>query len=403
MTGTTTDVTDRRRAEEEKRHLEHQLNHSQKLEAIGQLAGGVAHEFNNIMPAIIGFGHLLVMKTEENSQLRHFSNQILTSAERASVVTRSLLTFSRKHVLYPHHVNVNETIEKIGTLLSRLIREDIEFRTDLGSERLVVLADEGQLEQVLVNLVTNARDAMPKGGVVTVSTGVAELPREYVRSYGYGQPGLLGRISIIDTGIGMDATIREKIFEPFFTTKEPGKGTGLGLAIVYGIIKQHNGYIEVSSEPGEGSDFSLYLPLAEGVEKARETVPPSDLRTGTETILIAEDDDDVRMLHRDLLEECGYTVLEAANGSDACAVFLENRERIDLLIFDVIMPKMNGREAYEEIRKARPDIRALFTSGYTGDILGGAAGIEPQFDFIAKPITPDEFLRKVREVLEREP
>ncbi|HOI15839.1 MAG TPA: ATP-binding protein [Geobacteraceae bacterium] len=403
MTGTTTDVTDRRRAEEEKRHLEYQLNHSQKLEAIGQLAGGVAHEFNNIMTAIIGFGHLLVMKTEENSQLRHFSNQILTSAERASVVTRSLLTFSRKHVLYPHHVNVNETIEKIGTLLSRLIREDIEFRTDIGRERLVVLADEGQLEQVLVNLVTNARDAMPKGGVVTVSTGVAELAGEYVRSYGYGQPGLFARISIIDTGIGMDATIREKIFEPFFTTKEPGKGTGLGLAIVYGIIKQHNGYIEVSSAPGEGSDFTLYLPLAEGVETARETVPPSDLRTGTETILIAEDDDDVRMLHRDLLEECGYTVLEAANGSDACAVFLENRERIDLLIFDVIMPKMNGREAHEEIRKVRPDIRALFTSGYTGDILGGAAGIDPQFDFIAKPITPDEFLRKVRDVLEREP
>lgn len=403
MTGTTTDVTDRRRAEEEKRHLENQLNHSQKLEAIGQLAGGVAHEFNNIMTAIIGFGHLLFMKTEENSQLRHFANQILTSAERASVVTRSLLTFSRKHVLYTHHVNVNETIEKIGTLLSRLIREDIEFRTDLGRERLVVLADEGQLEQVLVNLVTNARDAMPKGGVVTVCTGVAELSRDYVRSHGYGRPGLFARISIRDTGVGMDASVREKIFEPFFTTKEPGKGTGLGLAIVYGIIKQHNGYIEVSSTPGEGSDFTLYLPLAEGVATARESVPPSDLTTGSETILIAEDDDDVRTLHRDLLEECGYTVLEAANGCDACAVFQENRERIHLLIFDVIMPRMNGREAYEEIRKTRPDIRALFTSGYTGDILGGAAGIDPRCDFIAKPITPDEFLRKVREVLEREP
>jgi PAS domain S-box-containing protein len=402
MTGTTTDVTDRRQAEEEKRHLENQLNHSQKLEAIGQLAGGVAHEFNNIMTAIIGFGHLLVMKTEENSQLRHFSTQILTSAERASTLTRSLLTFSRKHVLYPHHVNVNETIEKIGTLLSRLIREDIEFRTVLCGERLVVLADEGQLEQVLVNLVTNARDAMPTGGVVTVSTGISELNREYVRSYGYGQPGLFARISIIDTGEGMDAAIREKVFEPFFTTKEPGKGTGLGLAIVYGIIKQHNGFIEVSSTPGKGSDFTLYLRLAEGEETAPETVPPSDLKTGTETILIAEDDDDVRRLHRDLLEECGYQVLEAANGSDACAVFLENMERIDLLIFDVIMPKMNGREAYEEIRKVSPDVRALFTSGYTGDILGGAAGIDPQFDFIAKPITPDSFLRKVREVLERE-
>jgi PAS domain S-box-containing protein len=401
MTGTTTDVTDRRQAEEEKRHLENQLNHSQKLEAVGQLAGGVAHEFNNIMTAIIGFGHLLVMKTEEHSQLRHFSTQILTSAERASTLTRSLLTFSRKQIFYPHHVNINETIVKIGTLLSRLIREDIEFRTDLHRDGLIVLADEGQLEQVLMNLVTNARDAMPKGGVVTVRTGIVELDGEYVRSYGFGRPGRYARISICDTGTGMDGAIKERIFEPFFTTKEPGKGTGLGLAIVYGIIKQHNGYIEVSSNPGTGSDFNVFLPLVEAEETVRDASAPPDLKTGTETILIAEDDDDVRRLDRELLEECGYTVLEAANGSDALAVYLENRDRIDLLIFDVIMPKMNGREAYEEIRKVFPDVRALFTSGYTGDILGDAAGIDPQFDFLAKPITPDELLRKVRELLDR--
>jgi PAS domain S-box-containing protein len=401
ITGTTTDVTERRRAEEEKRHLENQLNHSQKLEAVGQLAGGVAHEFNNIMTAIIGFSHLLVMKTEEHSQLRHFSTQILTSAERASTLTRSLLTFSRKQIFYPHHVNINETIEKIGKLLSRLIREDIEFRTDLCGERLVVLADEGQLEQVLMNLVTNARDAMPKGGVVTVCTGTVELDREFVHAYGFGQPGRYARLSVIDTGTGMDTMVKEKIFEPFFTTKEPGKGTGLGLAIVYGIIKQHNGYIEVSSTQGVGSAFTLYLPLAGGEETARHAALPADLKTGTETILIAEDDEDVRRLDRELLEECGYSVLEAANGRDALAVYLENRERIDLVIFDVIMPKMNGREVYEEIRKVTPDVRALFTSGYTGDILGGAAGIDPEFDFIAKPLTPDEFLGKVREVLDR--
>jgi CheY-like chemotaxis protein len=252
-----------------------------------------------------------------------------------------------------------------------------------------------------MNLVTNARDAMPKGGVVTLCTGTVELDREYVRSYGYGQPGRYARLSVVDTGTGMDTTIKEKIFEPFFTTKEPGKGTGLGLAIVYGIIKQHNGYIEVSSKQGAGSDFTLYLPLAGGEETARDTVPPTDLKTGTETILIAEDDDDVRRLDRELLEECGYEVLEAANGSEALAVYLDNREKIDLVIFDVIMPKMNGREVYEEIRKICPDIRALFTSGYTGDILGGAAGIDPEFDFIAKPLTPDEFLGKVREVLDR--
>lgn len=402
ITGTTTDVTDRRRAEEEKRHLENQLNHSQKLEAIGQLAGGVAHEFNNIMTAIIGFGHLLVLKTEERSQLRHFSSQILSSAERASTLTRSLLTFSRKQVFYPHHVNVIETIEKIGTLLSRLIREDIEFRTDLCGERLVVLADEGQLEQVLMNLVTNARDAMPNGGTVTVRTGIAELDGDLVRRQGFGQPGRYATISVMDTGMGMDATMREKIFEPFFTTKEPGKGTGLGLAIVYGIIKQHNGYIQVSSTPGTGSEFILFLPLAGDEETPRDTAPPADLKSGTETILVAEDDDDVRRLDRELLEECGYTVLEAANGSDALAVYLENRERIDLILLDVIMPKMNGREVYDEIRKVNTDARALFTSGYTGDILAGAAGIDQNVDFIAKPLTPDEFLGKVRELLDRQ-
>lgn len=401
MTGTTTDVTDRKLAEKEKRLLESQLNHSQKLEAIGQLAGGVAHEFNNILTAIIGFSHLLVMKTEENSQVRHFSSQILTSAERASTLTRSLLTFSRKQIFYPHHVNVNETIEKIGKLLSRLIREDIEFITELEREKIMVLADEGQLEQVLVNLVTNARDAMPRGGRVTVRTSVVHLDREFVQTRALGEPGNYARISVIDTGTGMDSSVREKMFEPFFTTKEPGKGTGLGLAIVYGIIKQHNGLIDVSSRPGKGSEFSVYLPLAGEEETARRESAPPDVRTGTETILIAEDDDDVRRLNRELLEECGYRVLEAASGVDALDIFLENMDAIDLLLLDVIMPRMNGREVYDQIRKIRPGAKALFTSGYTGDILGGAAGIDQEFDFLAKPLSPDVLLAKVREILDR--
>lgn len=401
MTGTTTDVTDRRRAEDDKRHLETQLNHSQKMEAIGQLAGGVAHEFNNIMTAIIGYGHLLVMKTEEQSQLRHFASQILTSAERASGLTRSLLTFSRKQITNPHHVNVNETIEKIGKLLSRLIREDIEFRTELGAERLTVLADDGQIEQVLMNLVTNARDAMPGGGVLTISTGTAELDADLVKSFGYGETGKCARISVADTGIGMDGKTREKIFEPFFTTKEPGKGTGLGMAIVYGIIKQQKGFIKVTSTPGEGTVVNLYLPLIPEEGAQRGAASPPELKTGTETLLIAEDDDDVRRLDRELFEECGYTVIEAANGREALDLFLEHQEMIDLVMFDVIMPKMNGREVFEEIRKVRPEIKALFTSGYTGDILNGKGELGRDFDFVAKPIPPEELLSKVREVLDR--
>ncbi len=401
MTGTTTDITDRRWAEEEKRRLENQLNHSQKMEAIGQLAGGVAHEFNNIMTAIIGYGHLMVMKTEEHSPLRHFAAQILTSAERASGLTRSLLTFSRKQISNAHHVNVNETIEKMGKLLSRLIREDIEFRTEFADERLIVLADDGQIEQVLMNLVTNARDAMPSGGVVSISTGVEEMGPEFISSFGCGQVGTYVRISVKDTGTGMDETTREKIFEPFFTTKEPGKGTGLGLAIVYGIIKQHNGYIKVTSTPGQGTDISIYFRLVQGGEGSSVSASALQLKTGTETILIAEDDNDVRSLDRELFEECGYTVIEAGNGRQALELFQEHKDRIDLVMFDVIMPKMNGREVFEEIRKIRPDMKVLFTSGYTGDILNGVSGIDNEYDFVAKPLPPEDLMAKVREILDR--
>jgi PAS domain S-box-containing protein len=401
MTGTTTDVSDRRWAEEEKRRLENQLNHSQKMEAIGQLAGGVAHEFNNIMTAIIGYGHLMVLKTEEHSPLRHFAAQILTSAERASALTRSLLTFSRKQISNPHHVNVNESIEKMGKLLSRLIREDVEFRTELADGRLVILADDGQLEQVLMNLVTNARDAMPSGGLITIRTGLEELGPESVRSLGCGAAGTVVRISVLDTGIGMDEKTREKIFEPFFTTKDPGKGTGLGLAIVYGIIQQQNGSITVSSNPGEGTEVVIYFPLVKGAGGKMEPTSSCPMKTGTETILIAEDDDDLRRLNRELFEECGYRVIEAANGQEALELYKENQGTIDLLLFDVVMPKMNGREAFEEIRTLRPDMRVLFTSGYTSDILSSSHGIGTEFDCIAKPQPPEELMAKVRDILDR--
>ncbi len=401
ITGTTSDVTNRKLSEEEKQHLENQLHHSQKMEAIGQLAGGVAHEFNNIMTAIIGYGHLLVMKTDEESQLRHFASQILTSAERAAGLTKSLLTFSRKQVANLHHVNVNETIEKIGKLLSRLIREDVEFKTELCSDPLNILADDGQVEQVLMNLVTNARDALPHGGRVTISTGTAFLDAEFIGGFGYGSPGSYARISVQDTGLGMDESTLEKIFEPFFTTKEPGKGTGLGLAIVYGIIKQMNGFITVESIPRKGTDFSIYFPLIKAEREKSESVSFPLLKKGKETILIAEDDDDVRRLDRELLEECGYSVIEAADGKEALELFLKHRHEIDMVIFDVIMPKMNGRQVFEEISRVQPGIKVLFISGYTGDILNAKCGIDKEFDFLPKPLPPEELLTRVREILDR--
>jgi len=285
--------------------------------------------------------------------------------------------------------------------MSRLIREDIEFRTELADRPLIILADDGQLEQVLMNLVTNARDAMPSGGLVFISTGLEELGADSVQSFGSGQHGTFVRISVTDTGIGMDEKTREKIFEPFFTTKEPGKGTGLGLAIVYGIIKQQNGCIRVSSKPGQGTDVSLYFPLVPGDGAKSVTARSCPMKTGTETILIAEDDDDLRRLNRELFEECGYSVIVAANGREALDLFQEYQDVIDLLVLDVIIPKMNGKEVFEGIRAIRPDIRVLFTSGYTGDFLDGSSGIGSEYDFIAKPQPPEEFMAKVREILDR--
>lgn len=261
--------------------------------------------------------------------------------------------------------------------------------------------DDGQLEQVLMNLVTNARDAMPSGGLITIKTGLEELGPESVRSLGCGAAGTVVRISVLDTGIGMDEKTREKIFEPFFTTKDPGKGTGLGLAIVYGIIQQQNGYITVSSNPGEGTEVVIYFPLVKGAGGKMEPTSSCPMKTGTETILIAEDDDDLRRLNRELFEECGYGVIEAANGQEALELYKENQGTIDLLLFDVVMPKMNGREAFEEIRTLRPDMRVLFTSGYTSDILSSSHGIGTEFDCIAKPQPPEELMAKVRDILDR--
>ncbi len=387
------DITDRKQ-------LEEQLRHAQKMEAIGQLAGGVAHDFNNMLTAIIGYGNLLQIKTANTPSLGKYVNQIIYSAEQAANLTSNLLAFSRKQPVKLQPVLLNDIIGKSRELLSRLVREDIKLRVNT-SGNCVVQADSVQIEQIMMNLVTNARDAMPEGGHLTITTERVTLDQEFIRTQGYGQPGAYALISVSDTGLGMDGKLRERIFEPFFTTKKTGKGTGLGLAIVYGIIKQHSGYIDVHSRPGTGTTFRIYLPILQEeivpAEKSELTAPP----IGSETILLAEDDQVVRNLAKTLLEECGYQVIEARDGAEAVEMFLTHADAIHLLLFDVMMPEKNGKEAYCEIKKTHPEVKALFMSGYTDDILSSSRILADNPVLIAKPFTQTRLLQKVREVLDR--
>ena len=371
------------------------------MEAIGTLAGGIAHDFNNILTAIIGYGNLLQMQLDEDSPSIHNVEQILASAERATNLTQNLLAFSRKQLINPRPINLNESIKDVKKLLAMLIREDIEIKVELTREDLVVMADSGQIEEVLMNLATNARDAMPDGGVLTIATESVELNREFFKAGDHERPGRYGLLSVTDTGIGMDEKTKEKIFDPFFTTKEVGKGTGLGLSMIYGIVKQHEGYLDVSSNPGEGTTFRIYLPLVEAEvekKKSKSLYPPAG---GTETVLLAEDDESVRMLIKEVLERSGYEVIEAIDGEDAVRKFMENEEKIQIFLTDVVMPKKNGKEVYEEIIKTKPDIKALFISGYASDVIHKQGIIEEGINFISKPVLPEVRLRKIREVLDR--
>ena len=396
------DISRRKQVEEEKRKVETQLLHMQKLEAVGQLAGGIAHDFNNMLTAIIGNATLLQMKISEDVQLRRYTDEIVASSERAANLTRGLLAFSRKQVVDVKPAALNNIIKGVEKLISRLIGEDIELKVLSAEKDVIVRADAGQIEQVIMNLATNARDAMPNGGDLTIITEVINLDNEFVKAHGYGKPGAYALLSVSDTGMGMDEDVKEKIFEPFFTTKELGKGTGLGLSIVYGIIKQHEGYINVYSEPNKGTTFRIYLPVIEiGIGAAELTKKAVEPERGTETVLLAEDEANVRRFVKTVLEEFGYTVIEAVDGEDAINKFEQNKEKIHLLILDVIMPRKSGREAYESIVSSAPDARFLFTSGYNEDIIHKKGILEKGLDFISKPFVPTEFLRKVRAVLDR--
>jgi PAS domain S-box-containing protein len=387
----------------ERKNLEDQLRQAQKMEAIGQLAGGIAHDFNNILSAIIGYGSLLQKKMPEDDPRRANLEHILESADRAAHLTHSLLAFSRNQLINPRPVDLNAVIQRVQMLLRRIIGEDIELETVFGQKAVMVSADSGQLEQVFMNLATNARDAMPKGGALTIKTDTLKLDETVMHAHGYGEPGAYALVSVTDTGMGMDAETQKRIFEPFFTTKELGKGTGLGLSMVYGIIKQHNGYINVYSEPGRGTTFKIYLPalrVAAAEKQPSERAHPKELPRGTETVLVAEDDDALRKLCRIVLEEYGYRVIDAEDGEEAVNKFREHQDAVQLAIFDIIMPKKSGRETYEEISKIRPGMKVIFMSGYTADKILTERVLEERMELILKPIAPDDLLRKVREVLD---
>ncbi len=381
--------------------LEDQLRQAQKMEAVGLLAGGVAHDFNNVLTAIIGYGNLLHMKIPQDDPMHAFADNILTTAQRAAQLTQSLLAFSRRQVIRPAPVELNSIVTRVTKLLRRLIREDIELTVSLASGDATVMADSVQIEQVLMNLVTNSRDAMPRGGTLLISCEIVVADRELVCSHGTAAEGRYVRLSVADTGAGMDARTLERLFEPFFTTKELGKGTGLGLASVYGIIQQHGGVINVESAPGQGTRFDLFFPLVKPSALQPAAASPEAVRGGSETILVAEDDRVLRNLARSVLTEFGYTVIEAADGEEAVELFREAPERIDMVLLDVIMPRKNGRDAYDEIAALRPGMKALFISGYSADVLAKQGVPGDGVEVLAKPLSPVELLRKIREILDR--
>jgi len=390
------DITDQTRTEEEKRSLQHQLLQAQKMESLGRLAGGIAHDFNNILSAIIGYSELALMKLPEDSPLRSQLNIIKEAGQRAAGLTYQLLAFGRKQILEIKPVNVNEVIESMSRMLSRLIGEDITLEIRPKKHLHNVMADRGQLEQIVMNLVVNARDAMPQGGTLVIETN--EL--EYEVSYREMKPGTYVTFSVHDTGLGMTKEVQERIFEPFFTTKELGKGTGLGLATVYGIVKQHDGYIYVSSERAKGSSFTVYLPATTKALEGFPVISNEPLPRGTETILIVDDDSAVRTLIVDTLSSLGYRTLHADSGQAALHIGESHQGPIHVLLTDVIMPKMNGKELADRFRLLHPEIRTLFISGYTDDKLATQGILEREGYFLQKPISLSTLAHRVREILE---
>ncbi|HEY3348957.1 MAG TPA: ATP-binding protein [Thermoanaerobaculia bacterium] len=386
---------------EERERAEESLRQSQKMDAVGQLAGGVAHDFNNLLTAILGYADLLASRPAIEGGAREEVAEIRNAGERAATLTRQLLAFSRKQVLEPVVLHVNDLVGDLEKMLRRLIGEDVDLVSILDPSVGNVRADPGQLEQVILNLVVNARDAMPRGGKLTIETANADLDEAYSQRHAAARPGRYVMVAVSDTGFGMDASTVEHIFEPFFTTKEKGKGTGLGLSTVYGIVKQSGGNIWVYSEPGKGTAFKVYLPrvddaVAEGVSAEASPLPAA---AANETILLVEDEESVRTLARRILVGHGYRVLEASGGEAALEAFRAHGARIDLLVTDLVMPDMAGTDLAARLNERHPDLRVLFMSGYTGDAAVRSGQLVQGRAFLQKPFTPAVLLRRVRDSL----
>ncbi|MBT1070538.1 PAS domain-containing sensor histidine kinase [Pelotalea chapellei] len=399
---TVRDITGYKRSEEAREKLQSQLYQAQKMEAVGHLAGGIAHDFNNILTVINGYCALLKMDMDKNLPETPLVWEIAEAASRATHLTHSLLAFSRKQIMRIQDINLNLVVTNVEKMLRRVIGEDIELQITIGSDPLHVKVDHLQIEQVLLNLATNARDAMPRGGKLHIKTEYKELDEASIKNIYPVIAGNYAILSVSDSGSGIPNDIQEKIFEPFFTTKEAGVGTGLGLSMVYGIVKQHGGYIYVYSSPGEGATFRIYLPAVMGThealkEGAVQELPPS----GNVTILVAEDEEPIRKLMKAILDKFGYKVILAVDGQDAVEKFRENQEEIKLVLMDVIMPRKNGKEASSEIAGIKKNTKFLFISGYGADIIRSRGDLEEDAELIMKPAEPGELLKKIKEMLDR--
>ena len=394
------DLTERKRAESALRESENQLRHAQKMEAVGRLAGGVAHDFNNVLSVILSYSEMLAAELEESDPMRQDLEEIRQAGLRAAGLTRQLLTFSRQQVLEPTVVDLNELLVGIEKMLRRILGEDIELVLVPTAARGKVKVDPGSIEQVVMNLAVNARDAMPTGGKLTIETGDVVLDEGFARGHVGANLGPHVMLAVTDTGHGMDPATRARIFEPFFTTKETGKGTGLGLSTVFGIVQQSGGSIWVYSELGEGTTFKVYLPCVDGAVEAKLTQHPAPPRHGTETVLLVEDEDHVRGVVLGILRKHGYRVLEARHAGEALLIAEKYDAPIDLLISDVVMPQMSGPELARRLGALRPSMRVLCMSGYTDDSIVRHGILGSEIPFLQKPIMPQALTRKVREVLD---